>query len=95
MSIITPVLLPARRWAPFDGGRADGYNAEAEKNTVTLRVDGGGPAGILLAVADGAGHVKGYVQEPFAEVPPRADGKLDVGSAVGKTGMLSVVKDLE
>ena len=38
--------------------------------------------------------MKGYVQEPFAEVPPRADGKLDVGSAVGKTGMLSVVKDL-
>ena len=71
-----------------------GTMLKQKKNTVTLRVDGGGPAGILLAVADGAGHVKGYVQEPFAEVPPRADGKLDVGSAVGKTGMLSVVKDL-
>ena len=71
-----------------------GTMLKQKKNTVTLRVDGGGPAGILLAVTDGAGHVKGYVQEPFAEVPPRADGKLDVGSAVGKTGMLSVVKDL-
>lgn len=65
-----------------------------KRNTITLRVNGGGPAGILIAVADGAGHVKGYVQEPFAEVPPRQDGKLDVGGAVGRHGMLSVVKDL-
>ena len=65
-----------------------------KRNTVTLRVKGDGPAGILIAVADGAGHVKGYVQEPFTEMPPRADGKLDVGGAVGKHGMLSVVKDL-
>lgn len=71
-----------------------GAMLKQKQNSVTLRVDGGGPAGILLAVADGAGHVKGYVQEPFAEMPPRADGKLDVGGAVGRAGMLSVVKDL-
>ena len=34
-----------------------GTMLKQKKNTVTLRVDGGGPAGILLAVADGAGHV--------------------------------------
>ena len=57
--------------APANCCRADGRHAEKKQNSVTLRVDGGGPAGILLAVADGAGHVKGYVQKPFAEMPPR------------------------
>ena len=42
-----------------------GAMLKQKQNSVTLRVDGGGPAGILLAVADGAGHVKGYVQEPL------------------------------
>lgn len=61
-----------------------GTMLKQKKNTVTLRVDGGGPAGILLAVADGAGHVKGYVQEPFAEVPPRARRKAGRRQRRGK-----------
>ena len=64
------------------------------RNTVTLQVNGGGPAGRLLAVADGSGHVKGYVQHPVVELPPRADGHLDVGGAVGKDGTLDVIRDL-
>ena len=64
------------------------------RDTVTLQVNGGGPAGRLLAVADGSGHVKGYVQHPVVELPPRADGHLDVGGAVGKDGTLDVIRDL-
>lgn len=64
------------------------------RDTVTLQVNGGGPAGRLLAVADGSGHVKGYVQHPVVELPPRADGHLDVGGAVGKGGTLDVIRDL-
>lgn len=64
------------------------------RDTVTLQVNGGGPAGRLLAVADGSGHVKGYVQHPIVELPPRADGHLDVGGAVGKDGTLDVIRDL-
>lgn len=71
-----------------------GVMLKGRDNSLTLRVKGGGPAGMVLAVSDGQGNVRGYVQQPIVELPPRADGKLDVGSAVGKDGTLSVVKDL-
>ncbi len=63
-------------------------------DSVTLRMKGGGPAGTVLAVADGAGHVKGYVENPVVELPLREDGKLNVGAAVGRRGSLTVIKDL-
>lgn len=65
-----------------------------DADSLTLRVDGGGPAGVLVAVSDGLGNVRGYAGHPVVELPLRADGKLDVGGAVGKNGTLSVIKDL-
>ena len=62
--------------------------------SVTLRLDGGGPAGILIAVSDTGGNVRGYIENPSVELPLNAAGKLDVGGAVGRQGMLTVVKDL-
>lgn len=67
---------------------------KSDRDTLTLRVQGGGPTGLLLAVANGAGQVKGDVQNPVVELPLRRDGKLDVGGAVGRNGMLTVIKDL-
>ena len=71
-----------------------GYDLKNEKDTVTLRVKGGGPAGMLVAVADSHGNVKADVDQPVVELPLNAKGKLDVGGAVGTDGTLSVVKDL-
>lgn len=71
-----------------------GTMLKREEHSLTLRVKGGGPAGTVLAVSDGLGNVRGYVERPVVELPPRADGKLDVGGAVGRNGTLSVVKDL-
>lgn len=61
--------------------------------SVTLQIRGDGPLGSILAVSDSEGNVRGYVQEPGVELPLRADGKLDVGGAVGH-GTLTVIKDL-
>lgn len=71
-----------------------GFGLKGEKDTVTVRFSGNGPAGSLIAVADSFGNVKSYVQNPIVEIPLNDFGKLDVKGAVGTSGYLSVVKDL-
>jgi molecular chaperone Hsp33 len=71
-----------------------GAMLKSPSDSLTLQIKGGGPAGRLIAVADGAGSVKGYMENPMVELPPRTDGHLDVGNAVGKNGTLDVVRDL-
>lgn len=62
--------------------------------SVTVRINGGGPIGSIIAVSDSGGNVRGYAQNPHVDVPNRPDGKLNVGMAVGKDGMLTVSRDL-
>lgn len=63
-----------------------------DDDVLTLRIQGDGPLGQLVAVSRAEGHVKGYVAEPHVHLPLRHDGKLDVGNAVGK-GMLYLTRD--
>lgn len=71
-----------------------GMMLKSRQDSITIQVKGGGPAGRLLAVSDGSGNVRGYVENPVVELPPRADGHLDVGAAVGKDGTMDVIRDL-
>lgn len=71
-----------------------GIMLKSTQDSITVQVRGGGPAGRLLAVSDGTGNVKGYVEHPIVELPPREDGHLNVGAAVGKDGTLDVIRDL-
>lgn len=64
-----------------------------ERDSITLQVKSRGPLGGMVAIAGADGSVRGYCQHPAVDLPLRADGKLDVGGAVGK-GTLSVIKDL-
>ena len=57
-------------------------------------MDGDGPVGMLIAVSDGTGNVKGYVGNPIVEIPRNKQGKLDVSGAVGSEGFLYVIKDM-
>lgn len=63
-------------------------------NSITLQVKADGHIGQMSVVVDGNLNVKGYVQNPNVDLPLRSDGKLDVGGAVGKNGMLYIVKDI-
>ena len=67
---------------------------KGQDNSITLRVNGGGEAGSLIAVSDSQGNVRGYVANPVVEDIINDKGKLDVGAAVGKEGALTVMKDL-
>jgi molecular chaperone Hsp33 len=71
-----------------------GYGLKSENDSITLRFDGKGPTGALVAVADSRGNVKSYVCNPVVEIPLNQFGKLDVKGAVGTDGTLSVIKDL-
>lgn len=70
-------------------------NAMKEENaSLTIRVAGDGPVCGIVAVSDSEGYVRGYAGNPAAELPLRSDGKLDVGSAVGRNGTLTVSRDI-
>ena len=71
-----------------------GNAMKEEKATLTIRISGGGPIGSVVAVSDSEGYVRGYVGDPTVDPPRRRDGKLNVGAAVGRDGMLTVSRDL-
>lgn len=71
-----------------------GNALKGENNTITVKIDGDGPAGALIAVADSKGDVRGYAVNPVVEIPTKENGKLDVCGAVGTQGTLYVIKDL-
>ena len=75
------------------GASLMGSMLKDDGDKVTLRVQGGGPAGVLIACTDGTGNVKGCIDNPLVELPPKADGHLDVGGAVGRSGALTVIRD--
>ncbi|MGD1863179.1 MAG: Hsp33 family molecular chaperone HslO [Phormidesmis sp.] len=64
------------------------------ESRVNIRFKGSGPLGGLMVDAGLDGTVRGYVENPKAELPPNADGKLDVGAAIGKEGYVYVVRDV-
>jgi molecular chaperone Hsp33 len=59
---------------------------------VSLRIQGDGPLGNVHADCFDTNKVRGYVDEPSVDLPLKANGKLDVGRAVGQHGTLSVTR---
>ena len=55
-----------------------------EKDLITIHIQGDGPLKQVLATANMKGEVKGYVADPSVILPPKANGHLDVGGAIGK-----------
>lgn len=70
-----------------------GSQIKNDLGSVTLRINGGGPLGSVIAVSDGSGNVRGYVQDGSVDLPLNSKGKLDVSGGVGRDGLLSVIRD--
>lgn len=63
-------------------------------DVLTVKVEGNGPLGAIIADGNAYGEVRGYVMNPHTDFELNDKGKLDVARAVGTEGTLSVVKDL-
>lgn len=63
--------------------------------SLTLKINGGGPLGSIVVIADSNGNCRGCMDHPEVELPLNPNnGKLDVGRAVGNSGLLGVMRDL-
>ena len=90
----TSAVVTAALGRLLTAGSMMGNMLKGKDDSITLRINGDGPTGSLIVVSDFNGDVRGYVQNPVVELPLNAKGKLDVGGAVGKNGLLYVLKDL-
>ena len=75
------------------GAALMGSMLKDDRDKITLRVSGGGPAGVVIACTDGTGNVKGCIDNPLVELSAKPNGHLDVGGAVGRDGVLTVIRD--
>lgn len=71
-----------------------GILLKGEKDTLTVKLSGNGPASPVVAVSNSKGHVKGYIGDRTVSLPLNKKGKLDVSGAIGNNGFLTVIKDL-
>lgn len=71
-----------------------GSMLKSSEDSLTVQLNGGGPIGKVVAVSDGNANVKGYVGNPLVDLPLNEKGKLDVGGAIGRDGMLGIIRDL-
>ncbi len=72
-----------------------GKEMKGEEGTITTQVKGNGPIGTMVAVSNNKGIVRGYVSNPQVDIPLNSEnGKLDVGGAVGNSGMIYIIKDI-
>lgn len=67
---------------------------KSESDKLSITVAGDGIGGKITACGNGALDIRGSIENPSADLPPRADGKLDVGGLVGKNGRITVVRSM-
>ncbi|MBP3707812.1 MAG: Hsp33 family molecular chaperone HslO [Clostridia bacterium] len=75
-------------------GSLMGSNLKEDDDQITLQIKSNGPIDTMIVVADRYANVKGYIKNPNVDIPLKSNGKLDVSTAVGKDGMLYIIKDI-
>lgn len=75
-------------------GSLMGSNLKEDNDKITLQIKSNGPIDTMIVVSDKNGDVRGYIKNPSIDLPLKSNGKLDVGTAVGKEGMLYIIRDI-
>lgn len=89
----TSPIMTAALGRLLAAGSMMGSMMKGEKDVLTIQIQCSGPAKGLTVTADSNGNVKGFVSNPDVDLPPNAQGKLNVGGALD-LGVLSVIKDM-
>lgn len=75
------------------GASLMGGQLKQQRAALTVRVNGDGPLGVMVASATSQGNVRGFVQHPECNTEYYENGHINVGKAVGSSGSLYVVRD--
>ena len=75
-------------------GALMGTTLKSEKEVLSLKINGGGEAKGVTVTAYEGGIVKGFIGNPYGNLPLNSKGKLDVGGYIGINGEFTVIKDL-
>ncbi len=73
-------------------GAMMGSMMKGSDDLITINFRGNGPIDGITVTADAMARVKGFVGNPDVMLPASAEGKLDVGGAVG-AGFIQVIRD--
>lgn len=71
-----------------------GVEMKNKKDKLTVQIKGNGELGMMVVTTNNYPKVKGYVANPQLDLPLNEDGKLDVGTGVGNTGYINIIKDI-
>lgn len=71
---------------------ASGLKNKGDKLTVVIKGDG--PCGKITVCGNGDLFMRGCIDNPQVDIPLRSDGKLDVGSCVGRNGKMVVIRSM-
>ena len=69
-----------------------------KEDSMTIQIKGNGPVGSIVSVVkreNNTSIIKAYLENSLIELPLKENGKIDVGSAVGNTGFLNIIKENE
>ena len=64
------------------------------EETVTIKIEGNGPIGRMMADADAHGHIRAYCENPHCHFE-YVDERLNVKATIGDSGFINVIKDLK
>lgn len=88
----TPVVTAALGRL-LTAGAIMGATLKNETDLLTINIKGDGEVGGIVVTADNKARVKGYPHNSYVGIPLKANGKLDVSTALGH-GELRVIKDI-
>lgn len=89
LSITTSVLMGRM----IAGALMMGLEQKSEEEILILKLTGIGEVKTVIVTSDNQGRVKGYLDNPSAELKLRENGTIDVGGAIGE-GTLTVIRDM-